>query len=96
MNEVIEKTYELLDYLDNSKIVKELATAKKKLLSNQNILNKIKKYQKEKNITLKKEIFNNLDYANYIKCYNQLSYLVMEINKRIKNITGKKGCVWKL
>ena len=95
MNEVIEKTYEL-DYLDNSKIVKELATAKNKLLSNQNILNKIKKYQKEKNITLKKEIFNNPDYANYIKCYNQLSYLVMEINKRIKNITGKKGCIWKL
>ena len=96
MNEVIEKTYELLDYLDNSKIVKELATAKNKLLSNQNILNKIKKYQKEKNITLKKEIFNNPDYAKYIKCYNQLSYLVMEINKRIKNITGKKGCIWKL
>lgn len=96
MNEVIEKTYELLDYLDNSKIVKDLTTAKNKLLSNQDILNKIKKYQKEENITLKKEIFNNHDYANYIQCYNELSYLVMDINQRIKNMTGKKGCIWKL
>ena len=46
MNEVIEKTYELLDYLDNSKIVKDLTTAKNKLLNNQDILKKIKKYQK--------------------------------------------------
>ena len=43
MNEVIEKTYELLDYLDNSKIVKDLTTAKNKLLNNQDILKKIKK-----------------------------------------------------
>ena len=96
MNEVIEKTYELLDYLDNSKIVKDLTTAKNKLLKNQDILKKIKKYQKEKNITLKKEIFNNPDYANYMQCYNELSYLVMDINKKIKNITGKKECLWKL
>lgn len=96
MNEVIEKTYELLDYLDNSKIVKDLTTSKNKLLNNQEILKKIKKYQKEKNITLKKEIFNNPDYANYMQCYNELSYLVMDINKKIKNITGKKECLWKL
>ena len=96
MNEVIEKTYELLDYLDNSKIVKDLTTAKNKLLNNQDILKKIKKYQKEKNITLKKEIFNNPDYDNYMQCYNELSYLVMDINKKIKNITGKKECLWKL
>lgn len=96
MNEVIEKTYELLDYLDNSKIVKDLTTAKNKLLNNQDILKKIKKYQKEKNNTLKKEIFNNPDYANYMQCYNELFYLVMDINKKIKNITGKKECLWKL
>lgn len=96
MNEVIEKTYELLDYLDNSKNVKDLTTAKNKLLNNQDILKKIKKYQKEKNITLKKEIFNNPDYANYMQCYNELFYLVMDINKKIKNITGKKECLWKL
>ena len=96
MNEVIEKTYELLDYLDNSKIVKDLTTAKNKLLNNQDILKKIKKYQKEKNIPLKKEIFNNPDYDNYMQCYNELFYLVMDINKKIKNITGKKECLWKL
>lgn len=96
MNEVIEKTYELLDCLDNSKIVKDLTTAKNKLLNNQDILKKIKKYQKEKNNTLKKEIFNNPDYANYMQCYNELFYLVMDINKKIKNITGKKECLWKL
>ena len=57
------------------------------------MVSKIKKYQKEKNITLKKEIFNNPDYANYMQCYNELFYLVMDINKKIKNITGKKECL---
>jgi hypothetical protein len=31
-----------------------------------------------------------------MQCYNELFYLVMDINKKIKNITGKKECLWKL
>lgn len=94
MNEVIDKTYELIDYLDNSSLVKEFVIYKKRLLNNQDILNKIKEYQESNNNSLlKKEIFSNEDYANYMKCYNELYYLVMDINKRLKDITGKKGCI---
>lgn len=94
MSEIIEKTYKLLDTLDNSNLIKELTTSKEKLQKNNYLLSLIKKYQKESNneqkIKLKKEIYQNIDYQTYIKCYNELSYLVIKINKQYLKYTNTK------
>lgn len=94
MSEIIEKTYKLLDALDNSHLIKDLTISKEKLQKNNHLLSLINKYQKEsqpeQKINLKKEIYLDKDYQTYIKCYNELSYLVIKINNQYHKYTNTK------
>lgn len=92
MSEVIEKTYKLLDTLDNSSLIKNLTKYKNRLLNNNEVLLKIKNTKKEKDnnklISLRKELYNNNDYKMYMKYYQELSFIVLKINKKYAEYTN--------
>ena len=94
MNNIIKKTYVLIDVLDNSSLIKELSYYKDKVLNDKYILNLINKYNNSNNneekITIKKELYNNINYKKYVDNYNKLNYIIMDINNRIKKITNTK------
>ena len=94
MNNIIKKTYDLIDTLDNSLLIKELSYYKDKIINDKYILNLINKYNKSNNneekITIKKELYNNINYKKYMENYNKLNYIIMDINNRIKKITNTK------
>ena len=94
MNDIIKKTYELIDTLDNSDIIKELSYYKNKVLNDKHLLNLIIKYNdslnNEEKINIKKELYNNINYKKYMENYNKLNYIIMDINNRIKKITNTK------
>ena len=94
MNNIIKKTYDLIDVLDNSTLIKELSYYKEKVLNDKYILNLINKYNNSNNneekITMKKELYNNINYKKYMDNYNKLNYIIMDINNRIKKITNTK------
>lgn len=97
MSLIIEKTYELLDVLDNSELIKTLTISKEKLLKDKYLLSLIKQYQEETNnekkIIIKKELYNNKTYKDYIDSYNELSYIVLKINNKYKEYTNTKSCI---
>ena len=92
MGEIINATYNFLDTLDNSDIIKNITKYKKKLLNNKEILSEINKLKKEtddnKLIIGRKEIYKNNDYKMYMKYYNELSLLIMQINNKYKEYTN--------
>lgn len=94
MNNIIKKTYELIDTLDNSDIIKELSYYKDKALNDKHLLNLINRYNNsmnnEEKINIKKELYNNINYKKYMDNYNKLNYIIMDINNRIKKITNTK------
>ncbi len=94
MTEIIEKTYALLDTLDNTDLIKDLTKYKNKLMHNNAILTKIDNLKKEtdnnKIISLRKELFSNNDYKMYQQNYNELSLIIMKINKKYKEYTNTK------
>lgn len=94
MSEIIEKTYNLLDVLDNSELIKNLTYYKNKLSKNKEILSLVKLYNKETNpdklINLKKELYKNEDYYNYQKYYNELYLIILKINKKYSEYTNTK------
>ena len=94
MNNIIKKTYDLIDTLDNSNLIKELSYYKDKVINDKYILNLINKYNNSNNneekITMKKELYNNINYKKYMDNYNKLNYIIMDINNRIKKITNTK------
>lgn len=96
MNKIIEKTYELIDAIDNSSIINNLTYYKDKLNNNNKILELVKKYNNTydniKLVAIKKELYNNKDYKSYIYNYNKLHQIIIKINHKYKKILNSRSC----
>ena len=96
MSEITIATYDFLDALDKSDIIKNLTKYKNKLLKNKFLLKEIKETQEIKDnkiiITKRKEIYNNPDYQKYMEYYNELSLIIMKINKQYMKYTKEHTC----
>ena len=94
MSEIIEKTYKLLDTLDNSDLIQNLTYYKHKLSTNNEVLSLITRINNETNneikVKLKKELYSNNEYKNYIDAYNELYYIVLRINQKYREYTNTK------
>lgn len=99
MSEIIEKTYKLLDVLDNSEVIKKLTYYKEKLEQDEEVLSLVKRINNEqdnnKKIQLRREIYNNNDYKNYMDAYNELNYIILKINQKFAEYTNTKECISK-
>lgn len=95
MDNIIASTYNFLDALDNSEMIKNLTISKKYLESNNYILSLVKEYNKELSpedkLKIKKELYLNNYYKIYMDCYNELSFLILKINKQYKKYTNTKN-----
>ena len=91
MEELIEKTNNLIESLEDSKEIKELKEKKKELDSS--LLEDIKTYQETQDEKLRDKIIKNPDFRDYKKKENDCNFLILEINQELKKITGKdKTC----
>ena len=92
--EIVEATYKFLDSLDNSSLIRNLTKYKNKVLKNKALLKEIEEAKKETEnnrlITKRKAIFGNTDYNNYMKYYNELSLMILKINKKYQEYTSTR------
>lgn len=92
MGIIIDKTYELLDTLDKSDLIINLTKYKNILLKNELLLKEIKDLKKETDtdtiIKKRKALFENDDYKMYMKYYNELSLIVLKINRKYHEYTN--------
>jgi len=96
MHEIMKATYELIDELEKSDLIKELTFYKDKVLNNKELCDLIDKGNSSDDkylvMDIKRRLYKNSDYKNYINSYNQLFYIVMSINNRFKKILNDKNC----
>lgn len=96
MDNVIEKTKNLIEVFEKSDLIKNLDHYKKIVLDNQELLELINKYNTSNDdyekVSLKVKINSYKEYKEYMKYYNELFYYVMDINKRFKKYTDVRGC----
>ena len=96
MNEIMEKTYELIDVLEESEMIKNLFFYKDKIMNNEELQKLIHEGNSNndsyKMLDIKRKLYKDLDYCGYIDSYNELMYLVMDINSRFKKIIGEGSC----
>lgn len=93
MNEIMIKTYELIDVLDSSNLILDLVKYRDIILND----NDLRKLIDEGNSTddeyllldIKRRLYKNKDYKNYMDKYNELMYIVMKINSRYNKLLGK-------
>ena len=94
MNDIMNKAFELLDVLDGSDIIKNLTLYKNKILDNKDIQELVNEGNniddKYMLMDIKRKLYKYPEYVQYMKYYNELMYIVMDINSRFKKITGNK------
>ena len=96
MNEIIEKTYVLIDELDKSDIIKDITFYKERIMNNDKIRELVSKGNNTDDEYIIREIKQKLytydDYKNYMDNYNKLMYIVMDINNRLNKLINNKSC----
>ena len=96
MDNVIEKTKNLIEVFEESDLIKNLDHYKNIVLDIQVLLELINKYNTSNDdyekVSLKVKINSYKEYKEYMKYYNELFYYVMDINKRFKKYTDVRGC----
>ena len=88
--DIINKTYELIDTLDNSDLFKDLTIYKEKIMNNKELRELIdvanNETDKYKLLGLKQELYKYEEYIEYNRIYNEIMYIVMNINSRFKSL----------
>jgi len=94
--DIMEKTYELIDVLDNSSLIKDLTYYKNKILDNKKLCELIDRGNKEEDkyvlMSIKKELYEYLEYREYMRLYNELWFIVMDINSRFRSLFNERMC----
>ncbi len=92
MDNVINKTKDLIIAFEESALINNLDNYRSKIISNNELLTLINKYNTTtddyEKISLKKEIYKYEDYKLFMKYYNELFYYILNINNRFKKYTN--------
>ena len=97
MKEINKKIDNLINLLDEDPRIMKLVDEKEKILNNKELLTKISKLKEldiysEEYKTLKKEIFENADFVSYKELENEIDYLILEINNKLRTLTNERRC----
>ncbi len=92
MEELIEKVEALKEELNENASVKKIKELNKKIDSDKELLKDIEKYKYSKDINLKNKIMSNSLFKEYKVEETEINFIILEINKRLKQINNKGKC----
>ena len=92
MRELIEKIDNVKKELDNSKEVKHIKELNSKLKDNKELISLIEKYNNTQDESIKEQIVNNKFFREYKFSENEINYIILEINSKLKQISKKGSC----
>ena len=94
--EIMNKTYELIDVLNDSSLFKKMDLYKKKIMNNERLKELIDKGNNTDDeyilLAIKKDIYKYYEYKEYMRLYNDVMYIVMDINNRYKSLFLERKC----
>ena len=86
-----EKVDKLIKSIDESNTIKDIRESIHAIKENHELMDKLTKYNETYDENLKKEILEYKEMINYRHNENELNYLILEINKRLKEITNESN-----
>ena len=96
MDNIIEKTKNLINVLEESSLIHNLEYYKERVVLNKRLLELINKYNNSNDdyekISLKQEIYKDNNYKEYMKYYNELFFYILKINRKFKEYTMDRRC----
>lgn len=96
MNEIMRKTYELIDVLEDSDLIRDLEMYRTRIMDDEVLSTLIREGNSTEDeyvlLDIKRRLYLNKNYKGYMDKYNELMYLVMDINYRYRKLLGKGSC----
>lgn len=92
MNELIETVDNLKKSLDENEKIIKLKEINKKIMEDKELLKDIEEYNRTNNLELKNKIINNNLFREYKHNEAECNFIILEINKRLKEISNKGKC----
>lgn len=100
---MVEKAYEIIDFIEQSKLKKELEMIKEEIKNDKTCIFLIKEFNeakemyqkynyKEDYLNYKKKLMENKKIKKYLSIQNDITLLSFKINKYLKEITGSVTC----
>ena len=92
MNELIDKVNNLKESLDSNEEIIKLKEINEKIMQDKELLKDIEEYNRTNNLELKNKIINNSLFREYKHSEAECNFIILEINKRLKEISNKGKC----
>lgn len=93
MLELLEQIENLKTELDHLSIWDELEKIKIKIFSNQELVEKIKKYHETESQSLRLEIYQYDEMKKYKELENEVNFMILEINQILNTMKDRGGCL---
>lgn len=97
--DINNKIEEIILLLENSREVKKYKQLKKEIMEDEEIKKELLKFKEEKNIyspsyvEAKKKIITNKKVKEFKKYENELYFLALDINRKLKKVNTRKKCM---
>lgn len=92
MNEIYEKLEQIKQNLNNLEIFNKLEDAINKIRENDELIDKIKKYNETYDESLRLDIYKYNEIEEYKRIENEINILILQINQKLKKIKNSEGC----
>ena len=92
MNELIETVDNLKKSLDENEKIIKLKEINELIMKDKELLKDIEEYNRTNNLELKNKIINNSLFREYKHSEAECNFIILEINRRLKEISNKGKC----
>ena len=92
MEELIEKVENLKNELDKTEPIVNIKKLNKKIKEDKELRTLLEKYKSTNNINVKEKIMSNELFKKYKEEETNINFIILEINKRLKEINSKGKC----
>ena len=92
MEELIVKVDNLIDKIDNSKLVKDIKRLNTKIKEDNELMRLLEEFQYNKTDKIKEKILSNELFNEYKLKETDLNILIMYINKELKRLNNERSC----
>lgn len=92
MDEFYNRVNNLIDRIDESKLVKEIKILNKKVKNDSELKELLKQYHLTKAENIKEQIISNDLFQEFKSKETDLNILIMSINQKLKKIGNGRSC----
>lgn len=92
MTEIYEKLEKVKNDIDSLELFNKLDEAFFDIENNADLLEKIKKYNQIPDNNLRLDIYNYEEIRKYKLLENEVNFLIMHINEKLRSIDDVRGC----